>query len=269
MPEYRQLQKSEYRKIIPVWTSSFADTAEEILEFFHDSNSILRVYGAVDNGNVVSMLCCIDVKMTDDQGEEYPASYVYAVCTLPSHRWKGYSRSLLEFAEANERVLGSEAMFLVPENSELFRFYSSAGYTTSFTNNIIELKAESGMVNYHTISPAEYLCLREMQLYSNFVSYDTTYLKLQESISNSRGAGIYRLETTDDIICCTAETEEKTLIIREMLPYNEKAAACLATALKCDCARIFIPGTDNPFGMAKMLTERTLPINAYLSFSCG
>jgi predicted acetyltransferase len=72
-------------------------------------------------------------------GEQTRSGYIYAACTAPEHRGKGYMSALLNGADDIARRQGKEFLCLVPSEQSLFEYYARFGYLSSFKTKKIVL----------------------------------------------------------------------------------------------------------------------------------
>ncbi len=252
--KYERAKKSDLPALTRLWMTCFGDKEADIWEFWRLFDRI-SVFIARDKAPI-AMLCALPVTLFDECGEAHGASYLYAVCTAPSHRRKGICARLMSFAESE---LTEEFALLVPASKELFAFYEKLGYQTAFYNRQFAVSAAATKAKITKISADAYRNLRQMQLYANFVDYDEALLALHD--------GLYRIETAEAVCCAVAEVQEHKLVIKELLPYDEAAVSALAAHLSCACAEARTEGADFPFGMAKSLTDLSVPEHAYLGLA--
>lgn len=252
--KYERAKKSDLPALTQLWQTCFGDASADIWEFWKifDRISVFIVREKMP----IAMLCALPVTLFDACGEAHNASYLYAVCTAPSHRKKGICAKLMAYAESE---LKSEFALLVPASDSLFDFYGKLGYQTAFYHKNYSVSAVASKAKITKINADAYRNLRQMQLYANFVDYDEALIALH--------SGLYRIETADTVCCAAAECHGDKLIIKELLPDSPSAAAALAAHLKCTCAEVRTEGTETPFGMAKSLKGLPCPENAYLGLA--
>jgi len=253
---YETAQKKDLPHLTKLWCRCFGDSESEVAEFWKIIDRI-TVFIAREK-LPVAMLCALPVTYFDEEGQAQEASYLYAVCTQEDHRGKGICRELTAFAEKALARQGSRFAFLVPASEKLFGFYRTFGYKTTFYHERYSVSPD-GKAKIKKIDAAAYQNLRQMQLYSDFVSYDDWLLDLQ--------SGLYRIETDDWICCAAAEKHGQKLIIKELLPNEPAAAAALAAHLDCAEAEVRTFGGNIPFGMAKSLCPLSCPMQGYLGLA--
>lgn len=251
--KYEKAKKSDLPALTKLWQACFGDSVAAISEFWKVFEHI-DVFIARENVPV-AMLCALPVTFFDEAGEAHKASYFYAICTAKSHRGRGISKKLTEFAETNVK---SEFVFLTPANEELFGFYRKSGYETACCHNTYRVTA-AGKASIQPIRAAVYQNLRQMQLYADFIDYDDRLIALQ--------TGLYRIETKDAICCAAAEKHGGELLIKELLPDVPEAAAALAAHLGAQSALVRTEGGKTPFAMAKSLCSLPCPEGVYLGLA--
>ena len=253
---YEIAQKKDLPHLTKLWCRCFGDTEHDVSEFWKIFDNI-TVFIARDK-SPVSMMCALPVTYFDECGQAQRASYLYAVCTHEDYRGKGLCRNLTAFAEKTLAKQGSQFACLVPASEKLFDFYQKLGYQTAFYHEKYTISAE-GKAKIKQIDVAAYQNLRQMQLYSDFISYDEWLLGLQR--------GLYRIETDEVICCAAAEVHGETLIVKELLPNEPAAASALAAHLGCKTAQVRSMDGDVPFGMGKPLSSLPCPTNGYLGLA--
>lgn len=263
MAQFQYAQKQDYSALRALWRTCFGDEDAQIDAFWRITEP--TVFLAKEQGRVVSMLCALSAPLIDSCGEPLPAAYLYAVCTAPEFRGRGLCSRLLSYAE-NELKKTAVFAALVPSGAKLFDFYAKLGYQTAFYHKKYRIGA-SGSAKITKLDADGYRNLREMQLYGDFLSYDASLLQWQKQLSESSGAGLYRIETAQEICCAAAEKCGDTLIIKELLPDCPRAAAALASQLHCSDAEVRTDEPINPFGMIKALSDQPIPDQAYLGLA--
>ncbi len=253
---YEIAQKKDIPHLTDLWCRCFGDTESDVREFWKIFDNI-TVFIARDK-IPVSMLCALPVTYFDGEGCAQRASYLYAVCTHAEYRGRGLCQELTAFAEKALAKQGSQLACLVPASEQLFDFYRKLGYQTAFYHKKYSAFAQ-GKAKIKKIDAATYQNLRQMQLYSDFISYDEWLLAQQ--------GGLYRIETDEVICCAAAEKHGQTLIVKELLPDVPTAASALAAYLGCKCAEVRSENGDIPFGMAKSLTAQPCPACGYLGLA--
>lgn len=259
------------RRDLPVlttlWQTCFGDDVQSIRTFWDALFDDIQVFVARENGTPVSMLCALSTSLVNKDNKRFPAAYLYAVCTAPTARGRGYCRSLMSFAEDALHRAGICFTALVPSNDRLFQFYERLGYEAVFYHNTYSVPAVPHEGSIALLHPEAYRIMRESKLSGSFLSYDTTLLQWQETCGRQSGAGLYRIETGDSICCAAAEKDGNTLLLKELLPNDPNAAAFLASRLNCTHSIVRTEGKDKPFGMIKTLCGLPASQYAYLGLA--
>lgn len=258
--------KQELPALTALWHVCFGDSPGLIAGFWKQMFSHIRVYVARERDSVAAMVCALPTTLVDESGESFECSYLYAVCTHPHHRGRGLCTRLLAYAEQQEATRSAVFAALVPESPEKFGFYEKRGYQTACYHARHEVKA-GGKAKITAVQAEAYDALRQMQLYGNFLSYEQPFLAYQEAVAQVSGGGLFRIETADTVCCAAAECNGSRLEIKELLPYDETAAAALVAHLGCSSAEVRSDGGNLPFGMLKALGNVPLPERAYLGLA--
>lgn len=237
-----------------LWRESFGDSDAEQRCFWESIGRQTQVFCARDE-RIASMLCALPAEYLADDGSTLPVAYLYAVCTRADARGQGLGTKLLEFAETTLRAQGAAACVLVPASESLARFYEARGYQATFFVQKSVVNAQKGGAKLRRIDAAAYRNLREMQLFSDFASFSEDFLRCAEGYGRLSGAGLYRIETSNDICCAAAGFQDGALQIYELIPPVPQAAAALAAALGTDRVEFSAPGGIVPQAWAKPLSD--------------
>ncbi len=170
-----------------LWQACFGDTEAEVRAFWQALFDCTPVYlRRAPDGSPAAMLCT-PAELVGDDGDAVPAAYLYAVCTAPALRGRGYCRLLLQEAEQDLAKQDVRAAVLVPAEESLFGFYARFGYRTVFTCRTETVPAARGDCSITPLTPDGWQSLRELQLYDSHLSYPPELLRWQETISRSSG----------------------------------------------------------------------------------
>ncbi len=107
-----------------LWESVFGDSQEDIE----------RATTAFSSSGVCASLKCNGTTLTQFIGIEASLSsirgiYVYALCTAPEARGRGYMRKLLDLAGEHFCAHGYDFLFLLPANEALSSTYKKLGFS--------------------------------------------------------------------------------------------------------------------------------------------
>ncbi len=258
--------RADLPALTALWQASFGDRPEDIARFFAQLFPEIRVYLAQEGQTPAAMLCALPTTLVDDCGQSHTCAYFYAVCTAARFRGRGLCTRLLDYAAQQEAARGAAFAALVPDGAEKFDFYSKRGYQTCFYHRQYALSA-GGSAAIGALRPQEYEALRALQLYGDYVEYPLPLLRWQDSVGRHSGAGLFRIETPQMICCAAAERWGSTLVLKELLPDCETAAAALAAHLGCTRVEVRTQGDEQPFGMLRPLAAQPAPQCAYLGLA--
>lgn len=127
----RFAEKSDIQGIISIWNEAFGDSENDIL-FFLNSRFIPEntlVYEC--DGVIASILFLLEGDMHINE-MNYPSYYLYAACTLKSHRGRGYMAELLDASKKVAAERDKHFICLLPGNKTLYGFYAKFGYKSVF-----------------------------------------------------------------------------------------------------------------------------------------
>ena len=125
-----QIRKSQFHTLIPLWTTCFPDDSSDYVANFMSSlpDDSVALVGRVGD-SIVTMLTLLPARVTF-RNKTLPVRYLYAGCTHPQHRGKGYYRQLMSAAESSVRDMSEFAIYLHPADETLVNTYSRMGYQT-------------------------------------------------------------------------------------------------------------------------------------------
>lgn len=131
------LPEAQFRtETIDLWSICFGDS-EEYISFFIDNCPDYIGIGYFKEDKLVAMCFLLEGYINGEK-----CKYLYAACTHPDCRKQGIMGKLLEYAKIYCAENGYSAIFLVPANEHLYRYYSTFGYITSFRKKAISLKCD-------------------------------------------------------------------------------------------------------------------------------
>lgn len=252
-----------------LWSQCFGDDAAYTRLYFDRYNIAQRVFVARAAQEIAAMAIWFPATLTDGNGQEYSAAYLYAVATAPAYQGRGICRRLIAFAERQLKNRGVQVVTLVPGNSQLFAFYQKLGYETAFVCRQTEVTVPKAGGEIFSISANRYWQLRQMLLWQNFLAYDETEIAYQKALCRHAGGDLVQLQWADQMGCAIVEPQGQRLIIKELLPPElaEQAAPALLARFGGETAVVRTPGAGRPFGMAKWLGRRQSLRDAYLGIA--
>ena len=131
--QIKTVLNSDVQRLIDLWLSCFtddeADYPREFLQFVDLSTD--ACVGFV-NGKPVTMLFLLPATARSGKITQC-VRYLYAGCTHPDYRRRGYYEELLAYAVAKVKEWGEEAIYLYPAEKSLFAYYERLGYRAGIT----------------------------------------------------------------------------------------------------------------------------------------
>ncbi len=131
-------KQSEKESLADLWKVCFGDDDEYIAGFFENRFNPEETLVIREDGAVRSMLFLLPGEVKAD-GEMFSAAYLYAACTHPDCRGKGFMASLLSAAKEHCSQKGLDFICLVPAQESLFAYYAEHGYKNAFEEKILFL----------------------------------------------------------------------------------------------------------------------------------
>ncbi len=239
-----------------IWNASFPGD-EAFADWF--LKTVFKTDSALvweDGGRTAAMLHLIPMRWHVG-GWEVPASYVYAVATLPEYRGRGVAAALLREAEALEKSRGTRVMMLVPQSASLFEYYRRLGYETALFRARRQIVSGAGEIppglemddSPETGELGE--CFQAAMQGRDYVARSDEHWA--RSLSYLNALGVRRNGKPAGFAIYDSEG-----VVRELIALDEAARAALeASALKRLNAReavAFSPdGPGEPYGMARVL----------------
>lgn len=123
-----QIRKSQFDTLIPLWTSCFpGDSNDYVADLLSSLPSESIALIGKEGETAVTMLMLLPAHVTFCN-TTLPVRYLYAGCTHPNQRGKGYYRQLMRAAESEVREMGEYAIYLHPADETLVDTYCRMGY---------------------------------------------------------------------------------------------------------------------------------------------
>lgn len=161
------------KRLTSLWLTSFPNDSIDYVEGFlaHLPQDTVTMVGEC-NGEPATMLFLLPAKARF-RGELYPVRYLYAGCTHPDYRGRGYYRELMSAAAVKVAELNENAIYLHPADDMLTATYQRLGYKAGICGCQLQKSAEWQSVSS---SVDEYVHHRENlinQLSRKSVFWDT------------------------------------------------------------------------------------------------
>jgi hypothetical protein len=223
-----------------LWQTCFGDDPAFIDLFYRNCTSRLAVMVLLEDGVIRSMAAILPTALALPDGKSGKAGYIYALCTDPASRSKGFVRSLLIELDRYVQAAGYDCVTLVPAEASLHRYFTQQGYEECFSNRMAEVAHAMlpgpGDGAAVPVSPAEYGRIRENILRGQFhIAYDEPSLIFQQAVSRFLGGNLFRFTVNGAEGCAAADYfRPDRVLVRELLidpKHIAAAAGLLAGAL--------------------------------------
>ena len=189
--------KTNAEELKKIWQICFGDSRAYIDYFFQKQmkpENTLVYYDAQELPAAMLFLLPAELNV---QGQAFPAQYLYAACTLPEYRGRGYMKQLVDAASELGKKRGIANTILVPAKESLFEYYKKCGYQCFFQRKVSKLSREeltvygSGSCRKLPVSIAG--IIRQRNLFfqgSNSVRWPDCHMKYAVEEAFSVGGGV-------------------------------------------------------------------------------
>lgn len=189
--------KTNVEGLKKIWQICFGDSEAYIDSFFQKQMKPENTLVYYHNQELpVAMLFLLPAKL-NVQGQVFPAQYLYAACTLPEYRGRGYMKQLVDAASELGKGRGIANTILVPAEESLFEFYKKCGYQRFFQRKVLKLSKEeltaygSGSCQKLSVSIAGIIKQRNFFLQaSNSVQWPDCHIQYAVEEAFSVGGGV-------------------------------------------------------------------------------
>lgn len=232
MIEIRPARPDELPRVKELWGLAFGDDGEFIDRFFAlAGGETLLLF---EDGAAWTMTVLLPVTVTLPDGGMASSAYVYALCTHPDAREKGYGRFLLKYVDFYCKEKGLDCLTIVPAEPSLHRYFAATGFSECFSTRKVELLREMVAApasgdRMEPVEANEYNRLRESLLSGVLhVSYGGGLLELQRFFGSPDG-GLWKL-TVDGVtgVCAVECPDEDTVLVKELVLPPERMAGAAA-----------------------------------------
>ena len=185
-----------------LWTRMFDDGTPGFCDFVFSRCKAEDIYIVKDGSQLVSML----IAVADLEYKGRKGFYLYSACTHPDYRRKGYMRSLVDFALADQAKQGKTFCLLKPASEELFGFWKSMGFDniTRVRQADIEIKKNIWTkAQFDIVTASRFKLLRDKFCDENFIHYTAKgyetfayshYMSGGSTVETDDAYGVYYVE---------------------------------------------------------------------------
>ena len=214
--------KNQLEQLKHVWHVCFGDNFKEIDFFFTEFFANLHTIVYNKNCSAVAMINILPAKIII-KNRSIKAGYIYAAATLPEHRSCGIMADMLEYTKDYAKKINIDALFLVPANDNLFKYYNNHGYNNFFyckktvlTKN--QLKSLKNRDENAKILPNDMIFeIRKKYLNKkSYVSWDEKYINYAITSNNNYGGKSIALKVLGEYAYMMYNKHKNQLIVKEM-----------------------------------------------------
>lgn len=261
MIHMRPSRQEDVPALRELWSLSFGDSGAYLDNFFLGYYAPDRVLVLEEDGVIRAMTAWFDTPLVLPEGERWPAAYLYAVCTHPDSRGKGFAGSLLRYCDfflREERCF--QAVTTVPARPDLHIFFGQNGFRECFVHREFSWSPTGSAVQgaLEPLEPQAYLERRRALLQgTGYTDLDGAGMAYQAGACALSGGGLFGLDTPNGPGCLCAEGGENGLmVVKELLcPPQDREAALELLHRQLGAASYLVrtPDGEHPFGMLKWL----------------
>ena len=252
-----------------LWEDVFGDSRKVIDNFFNKTARLENIVCAFHGGKPVSVLYAIDSTVYLN-GEEKKAYYVYAVCSHPLYRGKGYMALTFSFLEKLSVERDVSYLFLVPAEKSLFSMYEKLGFSVGFTRN-------RNVINKYDTSVFNGK-IKQLS-FENYINCRKVVSEVPQAILNEAGFNSFYRPVGDNMSCiyiedtgfAVYETENGKTEIFELFGNKEVLLSAVFAQSGADAITLYeydMAGGD-PYGMIKSIDGSPCFKNGFFGVSYG
>lgn len=252
-------EKSMKSALQEIWQVCFEEQPAPVSYFFDTYFEPQNCLVYEINGQPVAMVHLLPAQIVH-KNSLIQAHYIYAAATSPLHRSKGYMSALLKRAAEVGAKRGDMYSFLLPSQSDLYRYYGQLGYlpyfqTTFVTMSSHELGALAAggqksplVLNHHQV---ESVRSARLLTANGSVIWSERAITYAIGISNIYDGQLICAQAGDQYgyALCSA-TDGKSCTVFEIMAGESTIADLLATILHqipAQTYRFRLPGFSNLF----------------------
>lgn len=245
--------------LIDMWQVCFEEQPAPVCYFFDTYFEPQNCLVYEVNGKPVAMAHLLPAQIIYNNSL-VQAHYIYAAATSPEHRSKGYMRALLNQAAELGAARGDMYSFLLPSQSDLYRYYGQLGYVPYFQTKFVTLSsgelralAVDGQTSTIVFSHQQVESARNAHIGSaeGSVIWSERAISYAVGLSALYGGSLIYSQTGDQFayaLCSATDGENCTVV--EIMADESTIADLLATILHqvpAQTYRLRLPGFSNLF----------------------
>lgn len=282
----RSAVPEDYPRIKTLWQLAFGDS-EALIDRFFTLCSTARAC-VLEDGVVWAVLFLLPVTLALPGGRVARGEYLYALCTHPAARGKGYAGRLIADTHRTMQAAGTEFIATVPARPALHPFFAQNGFSEYFSTREGSLTRQMlpATVPEDTaavLSPDAYQAVRAAHLAERrdggYVLFHREAAAFQQTLSQLQGGSLFGLSIAGQTGCAAVEMRKGgRLLCKELLlpdALAPRGAALLAERLRAAACTVRTPAwctwpgdaQVRPFGMIKWYLPPPNGAAAYLGLA--
>ena len=218
--------QQDFTEIRKIWNACFGDEDAYINLYLENRFTKDNMLVLHKDGKIVSMASCLPISVQID-GEMKPATYIYAVATLPEYRKQGNAGKILEAAK---RIYGT--LILQPAEEHLIDYYGKMGFEEAFQSwnrevSLAELETQADIIEEDMlceVDAGEYMRIRDERFHGDgYVQWDleaVTYALKENHFCGGKAVKILTNTSKEDILLYRI-FEQKIYVVETSLSEDE------------------------------------------------
>lgn len=258
----------EYESLKQLWLKCFDDEKTVIDRFFKTAVTPENTVAIFSENIAVSVLYMIEGNVKNN-GENYKALYIYAVCTHPDFRGRGLMKRCFDFLFEVSEKRGVDYLFLVPASESLFKMYEGLGFKTGFYYS--KKKVYSNFISRG--EPCEALS------FEDYINIRNSFSKINLATLGERGFNAFLSPESESVRAVKVgngygvyEIEGGAVTVHELFGDEQSILQAIFNLTRADFLEIRgFPEAENnkPFGMYLALSGAPEIENAFFGIPYG
>ena len=151
----RFVDRHDFPQIVRIWQTCFGDSKAYIRLFWDACFPLCRGLADEQDGTLTAMAFLLPGELALRE-ETHPATYIYAVATLPEYRGHGIAAALMQRAAEIAKEEGQAALCLLPGSEGLYDYYAKLGYSVGFARQVHSLPKDAKQAAFEPTLAAEH-----------------------------------------------------------------------------------------------------------------
>lgn len=243
--EIREYRPGDAPGLTSLWCDTFGDDRALVERFFELLPSMGNGFVADCPDGPVGAAYLLDVHLFGSSPLPTGCSYIYAVAVEPEQRGQGIGASLLQSCMRHAALRGDKAVFTLPANPQLYRWYSrTVGMDPVMFCRTERVEPSDAKADIRELFADEYGYARYGLLKNEaHIGFDYGYLSYQLKLCQSYGGGMYAC--SGGIAC--GYLDGNVLLIKEALSDPPEFIPALCRRLGAEYALVRRRGDTEPY----------------------